>query len=39
VPSFAAPPLAKTILEEMQRISAPYGTKIQIDGDVGIIRP
>jgi poly-gamma-glutamate synthesis protein (capsule biosynthesis protein) len=39
VPSFAAPPLAKKILEEMQRISAPYGTKIQIDGDVGIIRP
>jgi poly-gamma-glutamate synthesis protein (capsule biosynthesis protein) len=39
VPSFASSPLAKKILEEMRRISAPYGTKIEIDGEVGIIRP
>jgi poly-gamma-glutamate synthesis protein (capsule biosynthesis protein) len=39
VPAFAAPPLAKKILEEMRRISAPFGTTIQIEGEVGIIRP
>ena len=27
------------ILDELQRDSAPFGTKIQIEGDVGIIRP
>jgi poly-gamma-glutamate synthesis protein (capsule biosynthesis protein) len=39
VPSFASPALAKKILEELRRISAPYGTKIEIEGEVGIIRP
>ncbi len=39
VPSFAAPPLAKKILDEMKRISQPFGTNILIEGNVGIIRP
>lgn len=39
VPSFAGPAMAKKILDEMKRISAPFGTNIQIEGNVGIIRP
>lgn len=39
VPSFAGPELAKKILDEMKKISAPFGTNIQIEGNVGIIRP
>jgi poly-gamma-glutamate synthesis protein (capsule biosynthesis protein) len=39
VPSFAAPELAKKILNELKTISAPFGTNVQIEGDVGIIRP
>lgn len=38
-PAFASPALAKKILEEMRRISAPFGTNVQIEGEVGIIRP
>jgi poly-gamma-glutamate synthesis protein (capsule biosynthesis protein) len=37
--AFASPALAKKILEEMRRISAPFGTNVQIEGEVGIIRP
>jgi poly-gamma-glutamate synthesis protein (capsule biosynthesis protein) len=39
VPAFASPELAKKILEEVRRVSAPFGTKVQIEGEVGIIRP
>lgn len=39
VPSFASPELAKKILDELKRISAPFGTNVQIEGNVGIIRP
>jgi hypothetical protein len=37
--AFASPAVAKKILEELRRISAPFGTKVQIEGEVGIIRP
>ena len=39
VPAFASPALAKKILEEVKRISAPFGTNVVIEGEVGIIRP
>ena len=39
VPSFAAPELAKKILGEVKSLSAAFGTNVQIEGDVGIIRP
>jgi poly-gamma-glutamate capsule biosynthesis protein CapA/YwtB (metallophosphatase superfamily) len=39
VPEFASPAVAKKILEEMQRYSLAFGTKMQIEGEVGIIRP
>ena len=39
VPSFAAPELAKKILTEMQKYSAAFGTNVQIEGEVGVIRP
>ncbi len=38
-PALASPAVAKKILEELRRISAPFGTKVQIEGEVGIIRP
>ena len=37
-PRLASPPVARRILERLQRISKPYGTSIAIEGDVGIIR-
>ncbi len=39
VPRRAAPALARTILERLQRISRPYGTTIGIEDNVGLIRP
>jgi poly-gamma-glutamate capsule biosynthesis protein CapA/YwtB (metallophosphatase superfamily) len=39
VPSFASPEIAAKILNELKRISAPFGTNVHIEGDVGIIRP
>jgi poly-gamma-glutamate synthesis protein (capsule biosynthesis protein) len=39
VPSFASPELAKKILEEVRAASKPFGTNVQIEGEVGIIRP
>jgi poly-gamma-glutamate synthesis protein (capsule biosynthesis protein) len=39
VPAFASPEVAAKILNEMKRISAPFGTNVRIEGDVGIIRP
>lgn len=37
-PRLASPPVARRILERLQRVSKPYGTSITIDGDVGVIR-
>ena len=39
VPRLAAPPVARTILERLQRLSEPFGTRITIQGGVGVIRP
>lgn len=39
IPSFADPALAAKILGEIRRLSAPFGTKVEIEGNVGIIRP
>jgi poly-gamma-glutamate synthesis protein (capsule biosynthesis protein) len=38
IPRPASPAVAKTILEELQRLSKPYGTTIAIEDGVGIIR-
>jgi poly-gamma-glutamate synthesis protein (capsule biosynthesis protein) len=39
VPAFASPELAKKILEEVRAASKPFGTNMQIEGEVGVIRP
>ena len=39
VPSFASPALAKKILNELKANSAPFGTNVHIEGEVGVIRP
>jgi poly-gamma-glutamate synthesis protein (capsule biosynthesis protein) len=39
VPRLATPPVARTILERLQRLSAPFGTTIAIEQNVGVIRP
>lgn len=39
VPRPAAPPVARTILERLQRLSQPFGTQIAIDQGIGVIRP
>ena len=39
VPRLATPPVARTILERLQRLSQPFGTRIAIEGDAGVIRP
>jgi poly-gamma-glutamate synthesis protein (capsule biosynthesis protein) len=39
VPKLAAPDVAKTILERLQRLSQPFGTRIAIEQGVGVIRP
>ena len=38
IPRPASPVVAKTILEQLQRLSKPYGTVITIEDSVGIIR-
>jgi poly-gamma-glutamate synthesis protein (capsule biosynthesis protein) len=38
IPHFADPENAKRILANLQRDSAQFGTKIEIDGNVGIVR-
>lgn len=38
-PSFASPELSKKILDELKANSAAFGTTIQIEGNVGVIRP
>jgi poly-gamma-glutamate synthesis protein (capsule biosynthesis protein) len=39
VPRLAAPEVARTILERLQRLSQPFGTRIAIEQGVGVIRP
>ena len=39
VPEFASPAVAKRILEEVRRYSVPFRSNMQIEGEVGIIRP
>jgi poly-gamma-glutamate capsule biosynthesis protein CapA/YwtB (metallophosphatase superfamily) len=39
VPRPAAPEVARTILERMQRLSQPFGTRVSIEQGIGIIRP
>jgi poly-gamma-glutamate capsule biosynthesis protein CapA/YwtB (metallophosphatase superfamily) len=39
VPKLAAPDVAKTILERLQRLSQPFGTRIAIEQGVGVIHP
>jgi poly-gamma-glutamate synthesis protein (capsule biosynthesis protein) len=38
IPRPASPEVSKTILEELQRLSKPYGTTIAIEDGVGVIR-
>ncbi|MGQ0546006.1 MAG: CapA family protein [Betaproteobacteria bacterium] len=37
VPRLAAPAVARAALEDLQRLSQPFGTRIVIEGDVGLI--
>lgn len=37
-PETPSPTVARQILERLQRLSAPFGTKISIEGNIGIIR-
>jgi poly-gamma-glutamate synthesis protein (capsule biosynthesis protein) len=39
VPRLAAPDAAKTILERLQKLSQPFGTRIAVEQGVGVIRP
>jgi poly-gamma-glutamate synthesis protein (capsule biosynthesis protein) len=39
IPRMASPELAQRTLARLQRLSAPYGTTIAIEGNVGVIRP
>ena len=39
LPRLAPPELGRRILELVQTLSAPFGTKITIEGNVGVIRP
>jgi Bacterial capsule synthesis protein PGA_cap len=39
VPRPASADVARTILQRMQRLSEPFGTRIMIDGTVGVVRP
>jgi len=39
VPKLAATDVAKTILERLQRLSQPLGTRIAIEQGIGVIRP
>ena len=39
LPRLAPTELAQRVLRLMRELSAPFGTKIEIEGDVGVIRP
>jgi poly-gamma-glutamate synthesis protein (capsule biosynthesis protein) len=34
----APPPIAQQILQRLQKLSDPFGTKIAIEGNVGVVR-
>jgi hypothetical protein len=38
LPMTAPPPIAQRILQRLQKLSEPFGTKIAIEGDLGVIR-
>jgi len=38
LPMTAPPPIAQRILQRLQKLSEPFGTKIAIEGNVGVIR-
>jgi poly-gamma-glutamate capsule biosynthesis protein CapA/YwtB (metallophosphatase superfamily) len=38
IPMVPSPEMAKKVLEKLQKLSAPYGTKIVIENGVGVIR-
>jgi poly-gamma-glutamate synthesis protein (capsule biosynthesis protein) len=39
LPMTAPPEIAQRILQRLQKLSEPYGTRISIEGNVGVIRP
>lgn len=39
VPTPASPATARTIIERLQKLSRPYGTRIGFDGSTGVIQP
>jgi len=39
VPRLASPEVGRTILERLQRLSQPFGTRIAIESGIGVIRP
>lgn len=39
IPRIAPPPIAQRILTRLQQLSEPLGTEIEIEGDIGVIRP
>jgi poly-gamma-glutamate synthesis protein (capsule biosynthesis protein) len=39
IPRLASGGMARSILQELQRLSKPFGTDISIEGDFGVIRP
>ena len=39
IPGIAPPDTAQRILTRLQELSAPYGTTIAIEGNIGVIRP
>ena len=39
LPRLASPELGRRILDLMRELSAPFGTDIRIEGNVGVIRP
>jgi hypothetical protein len=38
IPMVPSPEMARKVLEKLQKLSAPYGTKIVIENGVGVIR-
>jgi poly-gamma-glutamate synthesis protein (capsule biosynthesis protein) len=39
LPMTAPPEIAQRILQRLQKLSEPYGTRISIEGNVGVVRP
>lgn len=39
IPALAKPAMAHKILTRLQRLSKPFGTQIDVEGNVGVIRP